>query len=196
MKLVLSENIRGLGRTGDVVEVKDGYARNYLLPKKLAMKPTEGNVQRLRKERETYLLREKSNIESSRLIAEKLNGVTLQVQMKANEAGMLFGSVTEQIVADKLAELLETEIRPQQVILGSHFKRIGEYLCAVRLHSEVEVELPLVVSAEPTEEELEEAQAAAEAAAAAEAGEGSEEEEGAEPASENTEAEPAKPAEA
>jgi len=196
MKLVLSENIRGLGRTGDVVEVKDGYARNFLLPKKLAMKPTEGNMQRLRKERETYLLREKSNIDSSRLIAEKLDGVTLQVQMKANESGMLFGSVTEQIVADSLAEVLGTEIRPQQLILGSHFKRIGEYLCAVRLHSEVEVELPLVVSAEATEEELEEAKAAAESGAATEAGDGSEEAGSAEPVSEDAGGEPTKPAEA
>ena len=74
MKLILAENIRGLGSTGDEVKVRDGYARNYLLPRKLAVYPTEENAKRFRKERESYLMREKSNIGSARLIAEKLKG--------------------------------------------------------------------------------------------------------------------------
>ena len=168
MKLVLSENIRGLGSTGDVVDVKDGYGRNYLLPKKLAVTPTEMNIKRLRKAREGYLLQESGRIEAAQMLAGKCEGLELEVEMKANDAGQLFGSVNEKVVAEAAAAALGTEIHPQQIILGAHYKRIGDYTAIVRLHSEVEVELPLHVKAELSEEELEElaAKAAAEAAAA------------------------------
>ncbi len=171
MKLVLNENIRGLGSTGDVVTVKDGYGRNYLLPKKLATYPTEGNLQRLRKAREEYLVRESDHIDAARLIAakvaEKLEGAELTVAMKANDAGQLFGSVTEAILAANLGGLIEVELHEKQIIMGSHWKRIGEYVAVVRLHSEVEVEFPVHVIAEaPTPEvvaeEVDESEEAAE----------------------------------
>lgn len=172
MKLVLNENIRGLGSTGDVIDVKDGFGRNYLLPKKLALPPTEMNIKRLRKAREGYLLKESGRIEAAQMLRGKCDELELEVEMKANDAGQLFGSVTEQIVATAAGAALGVEIHPQQIILGAHYKRIGDYTVVVRLHTEVEVELPLHVKAELTEEELEAiaaAKAAEEAAAAAEA---------------------------
>lgn len=168
MKLILAENIRGLGSTGDEVKVRDGYARNYLLPRKLAVYPTEENAKRFRKERESYLMREKSNIGSARLIAEKLKGFTLTLKMKANDAGSLFGSVTEAIVAENLAQAAGVPIEPRQVILGSHYKHIGEFEATIRLHTEVEVEIVLSVQAEAILEDAvaqEIAKANAEAAA-------------------------------
>lgn len=150
MKLVLSENIRGLGSTGDVVRVKDGFARNYLLPKKLATFPTEGNIRRFRKAREDYLLKEKDRIEAAELIAKRFEGLELNVEMKANDAGQLFGSVTESILAETLGKKIGIEIHHQQIIMGSHWKRIGEYVASCRLHSEVEVEFPVHVIAEST----------------------------------------------
>lgn len=171
MKLVLSENIRGLGSTGEVVTVKDGYARNYLLPKKLAVYPTEGNLNRLRKERESYLLKESDRIEAARLIAGRMEGVELlTIEMKANDAGQLFGSVTEAILAEHLGGSIEVELHAQQIIMGSHWKRLGEYSAVVRLHSEVEIEFPVQVVAEaPTPEAV--AEAAAEQAEREEAAE-------------------------
>ncbi|MCA9322429.1 MAG: hypothetical protein KDB53_16930, partial [Planctomycetes bacterium] len=91
---------------------------------------------------------EKGRIESARLIASKMDDLTLTVPMKSNDGGQLFGSVTEQIVAENLGKAIGVEIHPQQVILGSHFKRVGEYFAAIRLHSEVEIELPVHVVAE------------------------------------------------
>ncbi|MFT7616998.1 MAG: large subunit ribosomal protein L9 [Planctomycetota bacterium] len=153
MKLVLNENIRGLGSTGDIVTVKNGYGRNFLLPKKLAVYPTEGNLNRLRKERESYLLREADHIDAARLIAEKTKGYiqsndNLVVKMKANDAGQLFGSVTEAILAAHLGGNISVELHEKQIIMGSHWKRVGDYLAVVRLHSEVEVEFPVQVVAE------------------------------------------------
>lgn len=150
MKLVLTENIRGLGSTGQVVSVKDGFGRNYLLPKKLAIFPTEGNIRRFRKAREEYLLKEKDQIEAARIIAKRFVDLELNVEMKANDAGQLFGSVTEAILAEKLGEAVKFEIHHQQIIMGSHWKRLGEYLASCRLHSEVEIEFPVHVVAEAT----------------------------------------------
>ncbi len=185
MKLVLNENIRGLGSTGDVVTVKNGYGRNFLLPKKLAVYPTEGNLNRLRKEREAYLLRETDRIDAAKLIsskiAGKLDGVELVVEMKANDAGQLFGSVTEAILAEHLGGSIDVELREKQIIMGSHWKRIGEYHAIVRLHSEVEVEFPVQVVAEAPAPEV---VAEAEAETAAEGEEATEE--GAEVADEVT----------
>lgn len=148
MKLILTENIRGLGSTGDIVKVRDGFARNYLLPKRLATFPTEDNAKKYKKEREHYLVREKGNIEAARMIAEKLKGFHLTIRMKANDAGHLFGSVTESIVAENLAAAIGHPIEPKAVILGSHKKHIGDYTVIVRLHSEVEEEIDLTVVAE------------------------------------------------
>lgn len=148
MKLILTENIRGLGSTGDLVKVRDGFARNYLLPKKKAVAPTDDNAKKFRKERESYLLREKGKIESAKLMSSKIQGVTLTLKMKANDAGHLFGSVSEAIVAEALSAQIGHTIDAQQIILGSHYKHIGDYSAIVRLHSEVEVEIDLHVQAE------------------------------------------------
>ena len=153
MKLVLAQNIRGLGSTGDVVTVKDGYARNYLLPKKLATYPHEDNIKRLKKEREGYLLQERDRIEAAEILAAKVRDVAVTISMKANEAGQLFGSVTETIVAEAVTSEIGVEIHASTVALPQHFKRIGEYVAALRLHSEVEIEMPIVVVAEGADED-------------------------------------------
>lgn len=154
MQLILTENIRGLGSTGEIVTVRDGYARNYLLPRKLGMFPTPENQKRFRKAREEYLLKEKDKIEAARIIAGRLADFHLNIQMKANDAGHLFGSVTEAIVAEKVGEAIKVELNPQNIILATHFKRIGDYAAIIRLHSEVEVEIGLTVAPEETGEQM------------------------------------------
>ncbi|MEZ6196491.1 MAG: 50S ribosomal protein L9 [Planctomycetota bacterium] len=164
MKVVLKENIRGLGNVGDVVSVKDGYARNFLFPRGIATAPTEDVISALRKERLRYLDQESDQIAAAKHLRESIGELMLEIEMKANEAGQLFGSVTEAIVAERLSAQLERSFTKEQIIIGSHFKRIGDYLATVRLHSEVEMEIGLHVVAEETEEEREERLAAEEAA--------------------------------
>ncbi|MEE9394676.1 MAG: 50S ribosomal protein L9 [Planctomycetota bacterium] len=175
MKLVLKENIRGLGNTGDVVNVKNGYGRNYLLPQGKASFPTADMIGVLRRERERYLVTEKDHISAAQTHADDLKELVLEITMKANEAGQLFGSITEAIVAEALTKKLGRDFNAKQVILGSHFKRVGDYVGSVRLHSEVETEFGLKVVAEETEDQREERIARAEAAAEAEAAAAAEE---------------------
>lgn len=181
MKVVLKESIRGLGNVGDVVNVREGYARNFLFPQNKAVAPTEDVITALKKERLQYLDREADKIAAAKTLMESIGELELELAMKANEAGQLFGSVTEPIVAERLSAELERDFHKEQIILGAHFKRIGEYTAIVRLHTEVEMEIALNVTREETEEEREErlaaeeaAREAAEAAEAAERGEGEE----------------------
>ena len=184
MKVVLKESIRGLGNVGDVVNVREGYARNFLFPQNKAATPNEDVIAALKKERMQYLDKEADRIAAARAMMEEIGEFELALEMKANEAGQLFGSVTEAIVAERLSEELSREFHKEQIILGAHFKRVGEYTAIVRLHSEVEMEIGLHVVREETEEEREErlaaeeaAREAAEAAEAAERGEDGESDE-------------------
>ncbi len=148
MKLVLTENIRGLGRTGDIVTVKNGHGRNHLLPKGFGVVPNENNISRYRAARESYLVAEKDRINDAQKLAEKLGDVTLSLTMKANDAGHLFGSVTEAMIAEAVLESANVEIVASMVVMGAHLKHIGDHTVALHLHSEVELDLPVVVLAE------------------------------------------------
>ena len=148
MKLVLTENIRGLGRTGDIVTVKNGHGRNHLLPKGFGVAPTENNITRFQAARESYLVAEKDRIVDARNLAAKLTDLTLNLTMKANDAGHLFGSVNEAMIADGVLSAANVEIAPSMVVMGAHLKHVGEHAVALHLHSEVEVDLLVTVVAE------------------------------------------------
>lgn len=148
MKLVLTENIRGLGRTGDVVRVKNGHGRNHLLPKGFGVVPTENNISRYRTARETYLVAEKDRIVDAQKLAEKLRNITLSLTMKANDAGHLFGSVTETMIAEGILEVANVEVASSMVVMGAHLKHVGDHAVALHLHSEVELDILVTVIAE------------------------------------------------
>lgn len=148
MKLVLTENIRGLGRTGDVVTVKNGHGRNHLLPKGFGVVPSENNISRYSAARETYLIAEKDRIVDAQKLAEKLGDVTLSLTMKANDAGHLFGSVTETMIAEGILEAANVEVASSMVVMGAHLKHVGDHAVALHLHSEVELDLLVTVIAE------------------------------------------------
>ena len=148
MKLVLTENIRGLGRTGDVVTVKNGHGRNHLLPKGFGVVPSENNISRYRTARETYLVAEQDRIVDAQKLAEKLGDVTLSLTMKANDAGHLFGSVTETMIAEGILKVANVEVASSMVVMGAHLKQVGEHAVQLHLHSEVELDLLVTVIAE------------------------------------------------
>ena len=140
MKLLLRESIRGVGKRGDVVDVTDGYARNYLLPKNLAMQASDENLRRLAGEKRAYEARQVKEKETAQEIAEAISKVQLTVPMRATAEGALFGSVTPKVIADAFKEEGVT-IKPAQVELESdHIRELGTYSFNIRLHDEVEVQ--------------------------------------------------------
>ncbi|HVS31982.1 MAG TPA: 50S ribosomal protein L9 [Thermoanaerobaculia bacterium] len=163
MKVILTEEIRGLGTRGDVVSVKDGYARNYLLPKKLAREATAGNLKSIEQERKKWALLAQQEKVVAQKAAESVQGVKITIQKRVGDNGQLFGSVTANEIADAL-EAKGIEVDKRRIELAHPIKSLGTHDVDVRLHREVSV--PIKVEVVPIGvERLEEAPAPAKPAA-------------------------------
>ena len=136
MELILREDIPNLGHRGDVVEVSNGYGRNYLLPQKLAMPVSEGNKKIVEKEKAAALRREVHEKSQAEQLAAMIGKETITIARKAGESGILFGSVTSLDVAEVL-ERLGFQIDRRKIVLEEPFKQLGEFSVPVRLHREV-----------------------------------------------------------
>src|SRR5205085_10694304 len=142
--ILLREDIDTLGGRGEIVKVKAGYARNYLLPQGLATLASKGNVKQIEGERAALLKRaavEKSTADAQR---EQMESITLNFERKAGEHGTLFGSVTSMDIADELKRM-GYEIDRKRISLRDAIKETGEYIVNVRLHREVVLQLPVIV---------------------------------------------------
>jgi large subunit ribosomal protein L9 len=147
MEVILREDIDKLGHRGQVVNVSPGYARNFLLPKRLAVAATESNKKIVEQERHAALRREAKEVADAQELARIMAGVSVTIAQKAGENDQLFGSVT----AKDIAELLEKQgysIERRKVHLDEPIKTLGEHKVAIRLHKEVSVEIPVLVTKE------------------------------------------------
>ncbi|MGH9733582.1 MAG: 50S ribosomal protein L9 [Candidatus Acidiferrales bacterium] len=147
MQIILQEDVEKLGNRGQVVTVAEGYARNFLLPRKLALEATAGNMKRLEKMRAAFAKKEATEKDSAQTLAELLNTVTLTVSRKAGENDQLFGSVTSADVAEGLAAQGYT-IEKRKIALSDPIKLVGEYQIPVKLFREISASVKLVVSKE------------------------------------------------
>ena len=140
MDVILRENVDKLGAAGEVVTVKDGYARNYLLPRGLAYPATEGNKHRLEAESKSRARRADAEVAKASEVATRLEAVSLSFTMKAGEGDKLFGSVTTHDIAERLkAEGFDVD--KKTVELAEPIKALGVYKVPVRLHHEVKPEV-------------------------------------------------------
>jgi len=161
VKILLTETVDNLGIVGDVVEVRPGYARNYLLPRAMATDPTPGNIQRLAARRAVVEAELKARRADLEVVHKKLEGFELTMQRSANEQGVLFGGVSQHDIAEGLrAEGLAIEDR--MVRIGNQIKRLDSYHIPVVLASDLRSEIKLwVVSDKPAEQvQAEQAEAA------------------------------------
>ena len=145
--VLLREDVDNLGARGEIVKVKSGYARNYLLPRKLAVKATPGNVKQIEAERAALLKKEAKERGTAEAQAGQMGGLRLNFERKVGEHGLLYGSVTAMHIADALKEQ-GYEIDRRRVHLSEPIKETGEYTVSVRLHREVNVDIPVTVTGE------------------------------------------------
>src|SRR5437868_642549 len=145
--VLLREDVDNLGVRGEIVKVKAGYARNYLLPRKLAVKATAGNVKQIEGERKALLKREAHDRASAEGQAEQLRALALTFERKVGEHGILFGSVTSMDIAEAL-RAQGYEIDRRRIQLREPIKETGDFTVNVRLHRDVTVALPVKVTAE------------------------------------------------
>jgi large subunit ribosomal protein L9 len=136
MKIILKETVENLGVRGSVVSVKDGYARNYLLPKGLAMRFTPGAQKVLEQERRMYDLRQLKAKEEAQAFAEKITAIELTVAKRAGDQEVLYGSVTPTDIAEMLAAK-GIAVEKRKIVLREPIKKLGDYAIQIRLHHEV-----------------------------------------------------------
>ena len=146
-KVLLREDVDDLGARGEIVRVRSGYARNYLLPRNLAVEATAGNVKGIESERAALLKKEAKERASADAQSEQMGTLQLEFRRKAGEQGALYGSVTSMDVAEALRER-GYEIDRHRIHLREPIKRLGEYTVPVRLHREVTMDLKVRVAAE------------------------------------------------
>ena len=147
MEVILREDIEKLGSRGEVVKVAPGYARNFLIPKRLAVMATESNKKIVEQERQAHLRKEAKAKGEAEDLAKIMSGVSVTITQKAGENDQLFGSVTAKDVADALAAKNYT-IDRRKVQLDEPIKQLGEFKVPVKLHKEVTVEVTVVVAKE------------------------------------------------
>jgi large subunit ribosomal protein L9 len=147
IELILREDIKTLGRAGEMVRVKPGYARNYLLPKGLAYEATEGNKKRVAAEGKARATRNEAERGEAQRLAATLGEVALSLSGKAGEEGKLFGSITSQDIADALSRAGH-KVDKRRIELEHPIKTVGQHTVSVRLHPEVHAELRVTVVAE------------------------------------------------
>jgi large subunit ribosomal protein L9 len=146
-KVLLREDVDDLGARGEIVRVRAGYARNYLLPRKLAVEATAGNVKGIESERAALLKKEAKERATAEAQSQQMGSLDLEFKRKAGEQGALYGSVTSMDIAEALRER-GYEIDRHRIHLREPLKRLGEYTVPVRLHREVTIDLKVRVAAE------------------------------------------------
>jgi large subunit ribosomal protein L9 len=154
--ILLREDVDALGGRGEIVKVKAGYARNYLLPQGLATLATKGNVKQIEQERAALLKRVSEEKATAELQKEQMGVIELAFERKAGEGGTLFGSITSMDIAEAL-QAKGYEIDRRKIALRQPIKETGEYTVNVKLHREVTLPVPVKVTAEGGEEPVAEA---------------------------------------
>lgn len=148
MKVILSQDVKGLGKEGEVVNTSEGYARNYLIPRGLAIEASEKSLKVLDAKRRAADEKARRELAQARRTGERLSQGPIRIKARAGEGGKLFGSITARDIADAVASSLQVEVDKRKIELEEPIKLAGRYTVPVRLHPQVMVDLHLEVIAE------------------------------------------------
>lgn len=148
MKVILKEDVKSLGKKGKVCEVSDGYARNFLIPRGLALQATEGNVQDLAHKQKQEKLRKQNEKQAAEDSKSKIEEMTITLSVKVGDTGRLFGSVTNKEIAETLEKVYKIKIDKRKIEVKDPIKKIGEHTVFIKLHPEVIADLKVKIEAE------------------------------------------------
>ena len=148
MKIILLQELKGRGGEGDVIDVAQGFAVNYLLPRKVAIEATKGNLKQLEQRFKNIRVREEGRLGESNALAEALEGKVVTVFAKVGEEGRLFGSITTVMIAETIADQLRVEIDRRKIETHGHIKEVGPHVINVAIYRELRAELTVNVVAE------------------------------------------------
>lgn len=146
MKVILIKDLKGSGKAGELVNVKDGYAQNFLFPKGLAKPANNEGMNELKTKKEALLFKEKKEEDSAKEVAKKLDGATVLIIAKAGENGKLFGSVTSKEIAEKISNEFGISLEKRKISLPEDIKAFGTYECELKLFKNIKVKIRVKVT--------------------------------------------------
>lgn len=148
MKVILLKDVKGLGKKGDLVNAKDGYARNYLLPKEIAIEATEGNLKTLKEKKKVEKKKREEEYNKALELKKKLDETSVVIKGKAGEGGKLFGSITSKDISAALKKQHNVKIDKRKIALDDNIKTLGTTIVEVKIYPEVVANLAVKVTEE------------------------------------------------
>ncbi len=145
MKLILTQDVKGLGKKDQIIEASDGYARNYLLPKKIAIQADNENMNKLEGRKASAEHKKSLEIENAKQIAEKLSKMTLKIKVKTGDNGKLFGSITSKEIASELKNSYNIEVDKKKINLKEPIKEIGIFNIEIKLYEGITSKLKVEI---------------------------------------------------
>ena len=147
MKVILLADIKGVGKKDEVINASDGYARNFLLPKKLAVPADSGNMSRLNDKKASMAHKKELELNEAKEVAKKLAKIELLIKVKAGENGKIFGGVTNKEISEELKKLHNLDVDKKKIVLKENIKNLGRFSVDVKLYEGVSEKLTVVVQA-------------------------------------------------
>ena len=147
MKVILNQDVKGSGKKGDILEVSDGYARNFLLKKGLAVEASSTNINSVKIKKEAEAFRKAEELKECRALAEKLKSVTVQLKVKCGETGKIYGSVTNKEISEKLSQM-GYEVDKKKIVMKEPIKTAGDYVLEIKLMPDVNAKLNVKIENE------------------------------------------------
>ena len=147
MRVILLKDVQGSGKQGDVLNVSDGFARNFLLPKKLAKKATSSAVHEIEQKNESQRLKELQNKEKAQDLASGIDKMVVTIYAKTGESDRLFGSISTADIAKALKKAYDIDVDKKKITLNEHIKVLGEYAASVKLYAGVSANLKVIIVA-------------------------------------------------
>jgi len=148
VKVILTQDVKNLGKKGEVVKVADGYARNYLIPRGLAEEATDSRLKNLKQKQKAKARKKQKELEEAREKAKELEGRVVTIKTKAGEKGKLFGSVTSRDVAEAVKKEFGLDVDKRKIELGDPIKSLGRYTVGIKLYPDVTAEIIVAVEEE------------------------------------------------
>lgn len=145
MKVILLEDVKSVGKKGELINTSDGYAKNFLFPKKLAVEATKSNLNDFELKQKSEAKRKKEELEQAQNMAKELENKTVTVKVKTGENGKLFGSVTNKEVAEEIVKQTGMQIDKKKVSIGDPIKMVGERTAVIKLHPKVSAEITIKI---------------------------------------------------
>ncbi|MDD3613224.1 MAG: 50S ribosomal protein L9 [Eubacteriales bacterium] len=145
MKVILTKDVKGQGKKGDVVNVSDGYARNYLFPNKLAIEASNKNLNEVKAKKAADARRKEEELEQAKLLAKKISDVEVLVRAKSGDQGKLFGSITSKDIADAALKQHKLKIDRKKIVLTEPIKSLGSFSLEVKVYPDVSASLNVKV---------------------------------------------------